>query len=140
MLKLSPHAKPRHALRSVLPTLWTALLLVAGTLFALNVTPALANAAPATAGRLAAAAPADTAVTTFKNDVERDGDFSNETMLNDWNVNVNQFGKRVQYSVDGQVYAEPTRTTPAPARACCSSSPTTTRAGTRSTACTRSTC
>ena len=46
-------------------------------------------------------------MTTFKNDVERDGDFSNETILNESNVNATQFGKRVQYSVDGQVYAEP---------------------------------
>jgi fibronectin type 3 domain-containing protein len=107
MLKLSPHAKPRRGLRSVLPALWTAVLLGAGTLFALNLTPALAHAAPATAGQVAAAAPADTAVTTFKNDVERDGDFSNETILNESNVNETQFGKRVQYSVDGQVYAEP---------------------------------
>ncbi|HEY6788445.1 MAG TPA: hypothetical protein VI365_14155, partial [Trebonia sp.] len=107
MLKLSPHAKPRHALRYVLPALWTAVLLVTGTLLALNVTPTLAQAAPVAAGQLAAAAPADTAVTTFKNDVERDGDFSNETILNESNVNETQFGKRVQYSVDGQVYAEP---------------------------------
>src|ERR1700722_13548560 len=108
MLKPSPHATPRRGRRSVLPALCTAVLLVAGTLFALNLTPALAHAAPVTAGRLAAAAaPADTAVTTFKNDVERDGDFSNETILNESNVNATQFGKRVQYSVDGQVYAEP---------------------------------
>ncbi len=46
-------------------------------------------------------------MTTFKNDVERDGDFTTETILNQSNVNVTQFGKRVQYSVDGQVYAEP---------------------------------
>ena len=76
-------------------------------LFAFNVTPALAHAASVAADRYAAAAPADTAVTTFKNDVERDGDFSNETILNESNVNETQFGKRVQYSVDGQVYAEP---------------------------------
>ena len=103
----SPHGKPRHGLRSVLPALWTAVLLVTGTLFALNLTPALAHAAPAAAGRLAAAAPANTAVTTFKNDNERSGAFTNETILNESNVNVNQFGKRVQYPVDGQVYAEP---------------------------------
>jgi hypothetical protein len=54
-----------------------------------------------------AAAPANTAVTTFKNNVERDGQFTNETILNQSNVNVSQFGKRVQYPVDGQVYAEP---------------------------------
>ena len=57
MLKPSPHAKPRRGLSSALPTLWTALLLVAGTLLALNLTPALASAAPVTAARLAAAAP-----------------------------------------------------------------------------------
>jgi hypothetical protein len=91
----------------VLSALWTAALLVAGTLFALNLAPPPAHAASATADRYAAAAPANTAVTTFKNDVERDGDFSNETILNESNVNSTQFGKRVQYSVDGQVYAEP---------------------------------
>src|SRR5579859_2078301 len=107
MLEPSLHARPRHALRSVLLALRTAVLLLAGTLFALNVTPMLAHAAQATAGLSAAAAPANTAVTTFKNDVERDGDFSNETVLNESNVNVSQFGKRVQYSVDGQVYTEP---------------------------------
>src|SRR3984957_16278736 len=107
MLKLSPHAKPRRGRRSVLPTLWTAVLLVAGTLFALNATPALAHAAQATTSQVAAAAPADTAVTTFKNDVERDGDFSNETILNESNVNETQFVKRVQYSGDGHCYAEP---------------------------------
>ncbi len=89
------------------PALWTAVLLVAGTLFALNLTPTLARAATVAASQPAAAAPADTAVTTFKNDVERDGDFSNETILNESNVNATQFGKRVQYSVDGQVYVEP---------------------------------
>ena len=107
MQRLFPHGKPRRGLRSVLPALWTAALLVGAALFALNVTPALAHAAPATAVRYAAAAQADTAVTTFKNDIDRDGDFSNETILNESNVNETQFGKRVQYSVDGQVYAEP---------------------------------
>jgi hypothetical protein len=107
MLELSPHGRPRHARRSALSALWTAALLVAGTLFALNLAPPPAHAASATADRYAAAAPANTAVTTFKNDVERDGDFSNETILNESNVNSTQFGKRVQYSVDGQVYAEP---------------------------------
>src|SRR5258708_7495746 len=73
MRELSPHGQPRHALRSMLPALWKAVLLVTGTLFALNVTPALAHAAPAAADRYAAAAPANTAVTTFKNDIQRDG-------------------------------------------------------------------
>jgi fibronectin type 3 domain-containing protein len=83
----------------------TAALLVSGVLLSLSVAPSAAMAAPARAARAAAAA--NTAVTTFKNDVERDGQFSNETTLNESNVNVSQFGKRVQYSVDGQVYAEP---------------------------------
>jgi hypothetical protein len=105
MLELSPHGRPRRAGRSVLAALWTAVLLVAGTLFALTVAPPAAHAAQAAPGYRAAAA--NTAVTTFKNDVERDGNFSNETILNESNVNSTQFGKRVQYSVDGQVYAEP---------------------------------
>lgn len=90
------------------PTAPVAAVLAAGLL---AVAGLLAPAAPAAAATvtLAAhiAAPADTAVMTFKNDIERDGDFSNEPTLNESNVNVTQFGKRVQYSVDGQVYAEP---------------------------------
>src|SRR5581483_6288755 len=61
-------------------------------------------AAAAPAARAASAA---SAVTTFKNDNQRDGQFAGETALNESDVNVAQFGKRVQYSVDGQVYAEP---------------------------------
>lgn len=83
MLEPSLPGRSRRARRSVLVALWTAVLLIAGTLFALNVTPALAYAAQVAPGRYAAAAPADTAVTTFKNDVERDGDFTNETILNE---------------------------------------------------------
>ncbi len=55
----------------------------------------------------AATAPANTAVTTYRNDNSRDGQYSNETILNTSNVNVSDFGKRVSYSVDGQVYAQP---------------------------------
>lgn len=93
---LSPHGRPWRVLRSILPALCTAVLVIAGTLFTLNLAASPARAAAA-----------DTAVTTFKNDVEHDGQFSNETILNQSNVNVTQFGKRVQYPVDGQVYAEP---------------------------------
>ena len=53
------------------------------------------------------AAPAGTAVTTYKDDNSRDGQYSNETILNQSNVNVTDFGKRVSYPVDGQVYAQP---------------------------------
>ena len=53
------------------------------------------------------AAPANTAVVTFKGNNQRTGNFSNETTLTTNNVNVSDFGKRVAYPVDGQVYAEP---------------------------------
>jgi hypothetical protein len=46
-------------------------------------------------------------VLTYKGDNYRTGQNTNETVLNTSNVNVNQFGKRVTYPVDGQVYAEP---------------------------------
>src|SRR5258708_15177854 len=53
------------------------------------------------------AAPAGTAVTTYKDDNSRDGHYSSETILNQSNVNVTDFGKRVSYPVNGQVYAQP---------------------------------
>ncbi len=52
-------------------------------------------------------APANTAMTTSKADIARDGNYSNETILNTTNVNPTQFGLRVSYPVDGQVYAQP---------------------------------
>ncbi len=82
--------------RSAPLALCAAFLLVMATLIG------FAAAAPA-----ARAASAASAVTTFKNDNQRDGQFAGETALNESDVNVTQFGKRVQYSVDGQVYAEP---------------------------------
>jgi hypothetical protein len=53
------------------------------------------------------AAPANTAVTTLRNDNSHSGQYSTETILNTSNVNSSQFGKRVQYPVDGQMYAQP---------------------------------
>ncbi|HLK00728.1 MAG TPA: hypothetical protein VKU39_12575, partial [Streptosporangiaceae bacterium] len=79
-----------------------ALLVAAGLL-----TPAVPAVAATVTLAAHIAAPADTAVMTFKNDNARDGQFSNETILNQSNVNVTQFGKRVQYPVDGQVYTQP---------------------------------
>src|ERR1035438_2682955 len=101
-------ASSEESKRSTRMALCVALLLfAAGALIAVNLAPQAAHAAAAHAPQAAPAAAANTAVTTFKNDNERDGQFTNETILNESNVNVTQFGKRVQYSVDGQVYGEP---------------------------------
>ena len=48
-----------------------------------------------------------TAVWTYHNDNLRSGQNLNETILNTGDVNAKQFGKRVSYPVDGQVYAQP---------------------------------
>ena len=49
------------------------------------------------------AAPADTAVTTFKYDNFHTGADTNETTLTTKNVNQFMFGRRNMYAVDGQV-------------------------------------
>src|ERR1700732_1972146 len=136
MRELTPTASTAELRRPTRMALCVAFLLFVGTLIAVNLAPQAAHAtaaktavaaaaktavaaaantavaaaaktAVAAAGNTAVAAAANTAVTTFKNNIERDGQFTNETILNQSNVNVSQFGKRVQYSVDGQVYAEP---------------------------------
>ena len=57
--------------------------------------------------KAAVAAPANTAVTTYKENNAHDGNHATETILNTSNVNKATFGKRVTYPVDGQVYAQP---------------------------------
>src|SRR5260221_14686338 len=67
-----------------------------------------ASASPHTAPSIAhVAGPANTAVLTYKNDTLHSGLNSHETILTPANVNGSQFGKRVSYPVDGQVYAQP---------------------------------
>ncbi len=83
--------------RSTLMALCVALcLLVTGTTIAVNLAQPVAHAAAASS-----------AVTTYRNDNGRTGQYPNETVLSTSNVNVSQFGKRVSYPVDGQVYPQP---------------------------------
>lgn len=56
---------------------------------------------------MAHAAPANTAALTYKEDNGHTGQYNHETILNTSNVTVSQFGKRISYPVDGQVYAQP---------------------------------
>jgi outer membrane protein assembly factor BamB len=50
---------------------------------------------------------AQVAVTTFQYDNSRAGANTHETILNPANVNVNQFGLKANFQVQGQVYAQP---------------------------------
>jgi archaellum component FlaF (FlaF/FlaG flagellin family) len=75
----------------------SAFAVVLGSLFAVAFAPRVADAA----------APANSAVTTLRNDNARTGQYPHETVLNTGNVNAAQFGKRVSYPVDGQLYAQP---------------------------------
>ena len=54
-----------------------------------------------------ALASANTAVLTYKNNTFLTGLNDHEAILNTGNVNPSQFGKRMTYPVDGQLYAQP---------------------------------
>ena len=69
---------------------------VAASVFAVAFTP-----------RVAQAAPTNLAVTTQRNDNAGTGQYPSETSLTTANVNATQFGKRVSYPVDAQMYAQP---------------------------------
>ncbi|MGB7131855.1 MAG: hypothetical protein WBD59_13650, partial [Candidatus Sulfotelmatobacter sp.] len=56
---------------------------------------------------LGSAAVGQVSVTTWHNDVSRDGMNTHETVLNTTNVNSSQFGKICSATVDGQIYAQP---------------------------------
>jgi hypothetical protein len=97
MRQLTPTADFTELRRSTLMAVCVALLLmVTAALVAVNLAPPAAHAA--------AAGPA---VTTYRNDNGRSGQYPAETVLNTSNVNQFDFGKRVSYPVDGQVYAQP---------------------------------
>ena len=90
-------ARPAGSKHYALARLCVALLLLlAGALTTLNLAPPAVHAAAASS-----------AVTTYRNDNGRTGQYPNEAILNTSNVNVSQFGKRVSYPVDGQLYAQP---------------------------------
>ena len=82
------------------------LLLLIAAQIGVNLSQRAAQAANA-AQQAVRAAPVNSAVTTYRNDNGRTGQYPNETILNTSNVNVSQFGKRVSYPVDGQMYAQP---------------------------------
>ncbi len=93
-----------HSSQRVKPLVWVTILAVfflAISFFA----EAYTFASPDRGAFVAAAD--NTAVTTYKEDNARSGNHATETLLTTSNVNVNQFGKRISYPVDGQVYTQP---------------------------------
>ena len=99
MHTLPSSASSKKSERSTHIALWAALLILliaGGTLFSTNFAVQTVHAATT-----------NLAVTTYKNDNAHTGQYPNETVLTTSNVNQSQFGKRVSYPVDGQMYAQP---------------------------------
>src|SRR5215469_17841390 len=96
MQKPTPSTRSRKVKLPSLGVVLLFFLITGGTLLSTNLTQQVAHAAAT-----------NLAVTTFRNDNARTGQYPNETLLNTANVNVSQFGKRVSYPVDGQLYAQP---------------------------------
>src|SRR5450755_965472 len=69
--------------------------------------PRVSHLSSSSAQTSKAAAAANTAVTTYKEDNSRSGNHTTETILNTSNVNQTSFGKRVSYPLDGQSYTQP---------------------------------
>jgi hypothetical protein len=96
MQKLTLSARSKRAKRSPLGIALLIFFIAGGTLLSIQLTQQVVHAAAT-----------NLAVTTFKNDNAHTGQYPNETLLNTTNVNSSQFGKRVSYPVDGQLYAQP---------------------------------
>ncbi len=102
-MSLWPKNRPVSSLVALLTRAGFLLLMLAGATGLSSTAYAKAGVATGTYHP----APANTAVLTNKYDTYRTGENPNETILTTGNVNVNHFGKKLSYPVDGQVYAQP---------------------------------
>ena len=103
-MRSSPHMSHLAMACTITTFLVLVISLVAGT------GNAFASASTSSAMQQTASntvAPANTAVTTYKEDTARTGNHVTETILNTGTVKQSTFGKRITYAVDGQIYAQP---------------------------------
>lgn len=96
MQNLTPRARSKITIQFPLSLAVLFLLIAGGVFLSFNLPQSVAHAAAT-----------NNALTTYRNDNAHTGQYPNETLLNTSNVNVSQFGKRVSYPVDGQIYAQP---------------------------------
>jgi|GEM_PF-537827 len=99
-----PHDSARSHRRSITFGLFMSvtLLFLCGSVGALLLAPsAVAHAAGYTPAN------GNTAVTVYKNNLARTGNFGNETKLTPANVNPTSFGRVASFPTDGQTYAQP---------------------------------